>query len=185
MSAPVEREIKLPYESASAARAAVSALGATLRAPRRLQADVILDTTDGRLRDMRSALRVRIEPERAYLTFKGTPQQGPMKVREEIETAVDDGSLTLTILGRLGFTVAFTYHKYREEHALPDVLIAIDETPVGTFVELEGSEAGITTTAVRLGRLPHEYIVDSYRTLYVRECERRGVTPSDRMVFSE
>ncbi len=184
MSAPVEREIKLRFETVAEAREAVAALGATLRAARRLQSDLILDTVDGHLRTARSALRVRLEPTCAFLTFKGPPQPGPMKVREEIETAVADGTVVLQVLGRLGYDVAFVYEKYREEYALADAHLALDETPVGVFLEIEGSEESITRTARNLGRTPSDYLAESYRSLYVRNCLERGVAPGDRMVFS-
>ena len=77
-----------------------------------------------------------------------------MKLREELETVVGDGTLLLRVLEELGFHVWFRYQKYREEFALDDVIIAVDETPVGTFVEIEGSERGIATTAEALGRRP-------------------------------
>lgn len=184
MSAPVEREIKLRFTSVDEARTAVAALGATLRNERRLQSDMILDTRDGTLRDARSALRVRLEPTQAFLTFKGPPQVATMKVREEIETAVADGPALLGLLHRLGYAVAFVYEKFREEWTLPETLVTIDETPVGVFVEIEGSEASINGTAARLGRGPSDYIVDSYRSLYVLDCQARGDLPGDRMVFT-
>lgn len=183
MSGPIEREIKLRFESAEQARSAVGGLGATLRTPRRLQSDVILDTVSGELRTARSALRVRLEASQAFLTFKGPPEPGVMKVREEIETLVGDGPSVLRLLDRLGFRVAFVYEKYREEYEVPDALVTIDETPVGVFVEIEGTEASITATAGRLGRGPSDYMADSYRTLYVRDCLQRGQEPGDRMVF--
>lgn len=184
MSAPVEREIKLRFTGVDEARAAVAALGATLRNERRLQSDMILDTPVGTLRLARAALRVRLEPAQAFLTFKGPPMVATMKVREEVETAVADGPALLDVLHRLGYGVAFVYEKYREEWALPDALVTIDETPVGVFVEIEGTEASITSTAARLGRGPADYIVDSYRSLYVLACQARGDLPGDRMVFT-
>jgi len=60
------------------------------------------------------------------------------------------------------------------EFRLGDVIIALDETPVGTFVELEGSDHGIAAAAVALGRGPADYVVDSYRTLFVHHCQARG-----------
>ena len=116
MSGSLEREIKLRFGSTEDARAAVLALGTTLVRGRRLQSDIILDTSDASLSGARTALRVRLEPERAFLTFKGPPQPSVMKVREELETVVGDGVLLLTILDRLGFRIAFRYEKYREEY---------------------------------------------------------------------
>jgi adenylate cyclase class 2 len=181
MAAILEREVKLSFESAAEARAAVLAAGAAPLRARRLQEDCLLDSCDGCLRERRSALRVRIESGRALLTFKGPVQPSIMKLREELETVVGDGEMLLRILHELGFTVWFRYQKYREEFALDDVIVAIDETPVGVFVELEGSDRGITAMAEALGRSPADYLLDSYRSLFVRHCEREGVAPTDML----
>ena len=134
MSATLEREIKLSFASVEAARAAVLAIGATPLHGRRLQEDCLLDTTNDDLRRRRSALRVRQDGGRCLLTFKGPVQPASVKVREEIETPVGDGTQLMKILGELGFHVWFRYEKYREEFALDDCILAIDETPVGIFV---------------------------------------------------
>jgi adenylate cyclase class 2 len=181
MSATLEREIKLPFETAEAARAAVLAIGATPVHGRRLQEDCLLDTTNDDLRRRRSALRVRQDGGRSILTFKGPVQPGSVKVREELETLVGDGTLLMKILGELGFHVWFRYEKYREEFALGDCIIAIDETPVGVFVEIEGGECGIDVTAQLLGRSPGDYVLESYRALFVRHCERLGIEPKDML----
>ena len=181
MAAILEREVKLSFESAAEARAAVLAAGAAPLRARRLQEDCLLDSCDGHVRDRRSALRVRMESGRALLTFKGPVQPSRMKLREELETVVSDGEMLLRILHELGFTVWFRYQKYREEFALDDVIVAIDETPVGVFVELEGSDRGITAMAEALGRSPSDYLLDSYRSLFVRHCEREGVAPTDML----
>ena len=181
MAAILEREVKLSFESAAEARAAVLAAGAAPLRARRLQEDCLLDSCDGHVRDRRSALRVRMESGRALLTFKGPVQPSRMKLREELETVVSDGEMLLRILHELGFTVWFRYQKYREEFALDDVIVAIDETPVGVFVELEGSDRGITAMAEALGRSPSDYLLDSYRSLFVRHCEREGVVPTDML----
>lgn len=60
-------------------------------------------------------------------------------------------------------------------------MVAIDETPVGTFVEIEGAEQAIVETARALGRTPADYIVASYRTLYLQHCDARGQTASDML----
>ena len=178
----LEREIKLRFDSADEAREKILALGATPLLGRRLQEDCLFDTEDERLRLQRSTLRVRSEGGKALLTFKGPVQPGLMKIREELETVVGDGALLLRVLKELGLHVWFRYEKYREEFAYEDVIIAIDETPVGTFVEIEGSEHGISAAAESLGRSTSDYIVDSYRGLFLQHREAFGFDGHD-MVF--
>jgi adenylate cyclase class 2 len=180
---PLEREIKLRFESADAARAIIVALGATPLHGRRLQEDCLLDTDDELLRRQRSVLRVRSEGGKSLLTFKGPVQPGPMKLRQEHETVVADGEVLLTILEQLGLHIWFRYEKYREEFSSNDVVIAIDETPVGVFVELEGGEAAIHETAMLLGRTPADYITDSYRFLFLQHRDAHGIDGPD-MVFA-
>ncbi len=184
MAATLEREIKLGFRSADEARQAILATGATPLRGRRLQEDYLLDTHDDQLRERRCVLRVRLECGKTLLTFKGPVQNSPMKLREELETVVGDGLLLLRVLEEIGFHVWFRYEKYREEFAHEDVTIAIDETPVGTFVEIEGSEPGIRQTAEALSRQPADYVTDSYRGLYVRYCEQHGLPLAD-MLFEE
>jgi len=178
----LEREIKLRFDSAETARTMVVALGATPLRSRRLQEDALLDTAEGRLAARRAVLRVRHEGGHSLLTFKGPPQPGPMKLREEVETVVADGQALMAILQALGLSVCFRYEKYREEFALEDVVIAIDETPVGVFVEIEGTENGISEMSSALGRTPDDYLLDSYRSLFLQHREQHGLTGSD-MVF--
>ena len=181
----LERELKLRFADAGVARAAVAATGAVLRRARRLQQDALLDTDDGLLRASRSALRVRTEAGRSVLTFKGPVQPSAMKLREEIETDVTDGAALLSVLERLGFRVWFRYEKYREEFSLAASIIAIDETPVGTFVEIEGDEADVAAAAQALGRTSADYLLDSYRGLFARRCEEQGVPFSDMLFPSQ
>jgi adenylate cyclase class 2 len=180
----VEREIKLRFETPDQARDAVLRLGATTLRGRRLQEDALLDTPDGALKRRGCALRVRADAGRHFLTFKGPMQPSVMKLREELETVVGDSELVTGILAELGFRVGFRYQKYREEFSHGDVTIAVDETPLGTFVEIEGADAGIRAAAESLGRSERDYVVASYRTLFLAECEKRGVEPGD-MLFAE
>ena len=68
--------------------------------------------------------------------------------------------------------------------AAADVTVALDETPVGTYVEIEGGEQGIHDMARALGRTEADFILDSYRTLFARYREAHGVA-SANMVFQE
>jgi adenylate cyclase class 2 len=107
-----------------------------------------------------------------------------MKLREELETAVSDADVLQRVLEHLGLRVWFRYQKYREEFSLDGVVVAIDETPIGTFVELEGTEAGITAAAAGLRRTTADYILESYCGLFMRYREALGFRGA-HMVFDE
>ncbi len=181
-TAILEREIKLRFASADEAREAVLATGATPLYGRRLQDDALLDTEDEGFRRKRCVLRVRMENGKSRLTYKGPVQPSLLHIREELETVVGDGEMLLRVFGELGLHVWFRYEKYREEFAHEDVIVAIDETPVGVFVEIEGSEQGIAEMTAALGRTSADYIVDSYRSLFLQHREELGLNGPD-MVF--
>ncbi len=113
----------------------------------------------------------------------------PYKVREEIEVeAADAGNLT-RILEGLGMNGWFRYEKYRTTFRLPDskpwakgLLIELDETPIGTFVELEGPAAAIDRAAMELGYSKRDYVLTNYLRLYMEDCRRKGERPS-HMLF--
>ena len=182
MTAPVEREIKLRYDTPDGARRAVVEAGARPLRARRLQSDCLLDREREPLADRACTLRVRIDGDAARVTFKGAPKLGTTKVREELETAVGDGGMILRVLERIGFRVWFRYEKYREEFRRGDLVIAVDEAPIGTFVELEGGEPDILAMAAALGREPDDFILDSYLALFRAHCAATGASASD-MVF--
>ncbi len=184
MAVALEREIKLRFDDAGEARQAILAAGATPLRGRRLQEDVLLDTDDETLRRKQCALRIRTENGKSLMTFKGPVQRAGMKVREEHETVVGDGEVLLRVFEELGLHVWFRYQKYREEFAAEDCVIAVDETPVGTFVEIEGGEEAILAMTSVLGRTSNDFVLDSYRGLFIKYREQYGITGSD-MVFDE
>ena len=111
------------------------------------------------------------------------------KIREEIETEVGDAKTLGRIFAGLGMRESFHYEKYRTTFQLAGskkwaagLLIELDETPMGTFVELEGPASAIDRAAGALGFSKNEYIVTNYLRLYAEECSRRGEKFGD-MVF--
>jgi len=171
----IEREIKLSFPSTASAREAVDSLGASSIRTRRLQDDRLLDWPDGRLQQSQCVLRVREDTHSARLTFKGPPKISEVKAREEFETPIGDSALLLIILERLGLQVWFRYQKYRAEFEHNGVIIAIDETPIGTFLELEGNENNILKTVQSMGHTREEYVLDSYRSLFVKNRSKRNL----------
>lgn len=139
--------------------------------------------------------------QRTLLTFKRPLAEGSVgsvsaqenhrhKMREEVELEVADAAILTKILEGLGMRGWFRYEKYRTTFRLPaaarwakDLLIELDETPIGTFVELEGLPAAIDQAAQRLGFSTDDYILQNYLALYVEDCRRQGKEPRD-MVFA-
>jgi adenylate cyclase, class 2 len=137
--------------------------------------------------------------QRVLVTFKRPTDEddtstagraGRYKVREEFELEVSDAGALTRILESLGLDAWFRYEKYRTTYALGNshawakgLLIELDETPVGTFVELEGPIEAIDRAAEELGFSKRDYITKSYLQLYVEECHRRSEEPRN-MLFS-
>jgi adenylate cyclase class 2 len=181
----IEREIKLLVHSVPDARAAIIKAGAAPLKCRRLQEDALFDTDDETLRRSGCALRIRIDSGRSLLTFKGPVQPGSMKMREEHETVISDGEVLTHVLESLGMHVWFRYQKFREEFAAEDATIALDETPIGTFIEIEGGERAILSMTWALGRTPDDFILDSYRSLFLARRAEFGLEGCHMMFADE
>jgi adenylate cyclase class 2 len=182
MTLMLEREVKLRFDTPEEARQAILAAGASPLRCRRLQEDCLLDTEDEMLRRRRCVLRIRTESGKSLMTYKGPVQPSRMKERPEHETVVGDGEVMLRVFEALGLHVWFRYEKYREEYSAEDVTIALDETPIGTFVEVEGGEHGILMMTEALGRTPADFVLDSYRGLFIKHRDEFGFAGND-MVF--
>lgn len=180
-----EIEIKLRVEDAAAARRMLRGTGFRVRKRRVFEANRVYDTAALSLRAAKQLLRLRTVGTRHLLTFKGAPLPGKHKRREEWELAVPDATVMEAILTRLGYQLVFRYEKYRTEFSRAGEagVVTVDETPIGTFLELEGPPAWIDRTARRLGFRATDYITLSYGSLYLEYCQLQGVEPS-HLVFS-
>jgi adenylate cyclase, class 2 len=174
------------------------------------ESNVLYDTAEEGLRQRGQLLRIRTEMlggasnkrrnERVLVTFKRPiegddswrEEEGPQrrhKVREEIEVEVSDGADQARIFEGLGMRGGFRYEKFRTTYQLPKsqkwanrLLIEMDETPIGVFMELEGPAKAIDRAAKLLGYEERDYIVANYLSLYLAECRRKGEKPG-HMVF--
>jgi len=167
LAGPVESEIKLRAPGPEAARAAVARIGARLVRARHFEDNVLLDDERGRLGAGGRLLRVRRTPDGGRLTYKGPRlDSSEVKAREEIELSIGEPDVLQSLLAALGLRPVFRYQKYRETYSWKDVEIVVDETPVGTFLEIEGPVQGIHAAAAALGYRRTDYVTDSYATLF-------------------
>jgi len=181
-----ETEIKLVAHDAAAAGRLLRKAGFRVTRRRVFEANTVFDTADRGLRQASLLLRLREAGGMATLTFKGPPLLARHKTREELEATLSSAGTCGLILERLGYQPVFRYEKYRTEFRAPGSsgLATLDETPIGVYVELEGSPRWIDGTARRLGFRERDYITESYGRLYLDWCEARGLPPSN-MVFGK
>jgi adenylate cyclase class 2 len=162
-----EVEVKLRSPDPEKAREAVRRLGAQLVRLRHLEDNLLFDDAGGSLRASGTVLRLRQTPAGGFLTLKGPRVPGlVLKMREERETAVEDVDEVRAILAGLGYRPVFRYQKYRESWSWRGQELEIDETPIGTFIEIEGDEEGIRAAAIALGYAVSDYVNESYVTLF-------------------
>jgi adenylate cyclase, class 2 len=179
----IETEIKVKIEDVEDFCRRLRSLNPGVLSSRHFEDNYVLDFPDQKLKASQCLLRVRFEEGRNVLTFKGAPRpEGIFKTREELETALDDGATILEVFKRIGMRIFFQYQKYRREFELDGVHVAVDETPVGSFVEFEGSEDGIRNLACRMDIKETQFLRFSYYSLYLDFCRTRGETPGF-MVF--
>lgn len=180
-----EVEVKIRIREVAATRRLLRRNGFLVERRRVFESNEVFDTPESALRANRQLLRLRRTGSHVLLTFKDKPIPGKHKTREEIELSLSDSTAFAEILKRLGFQTAFRYEKYRTEFTRPreSGLILLDETPIGNFLEIEGTSAWIDRTAAMLGFTEQQYITDSYASLYLERCAERGVPPS-HMVFT-
>ena len=146
-----EIEVKFIIDDLPAMRRRVLAMGAHLTTPRTYEDNLCFDTPEQRLQQQERLLRLRRD-RRSILTYKEpAPAADPdYKVRHEYEVEVGDFTQMRTILEKLGLMPTMRYEKYRETFLYQDAEILLDETPVGTFMEIEASRAAIRDIATRL-----------------------------------
>jgi adenylate cyclase class 2 len=213
MKSNQEIEIKLRVASVSALRRRLKQLKARRITPRTHELNTLYDTPKKNLSRCGQLIRIRVEhqPSRssqkheapraeAKLTYKGPPQnklnQPPLlgqpkkknlyKVKEEFEVEISDAEQMRRILRALHLRPSFRYEKFRTTYVLKDLRnlkIEFDETPIGTFLELEGSPSAIGRAAKLLGYIPSHYITQTYGALYIADSRRHGSKPTD-MLFS-
>lgn len=181
-SGPLEQEIKIPVERLESVRARLGALGARLEAARQLEDNAVLDTPDLELLGSGRLLRLRRWGSEVVVTFKGPASyKNGVKTRLELETGVAEPDRMLGILGQLGWTVQRRYQKRRETWHLGGVTVALDETPIGCFVEVEGPAGELAAAARALGLDPDAAVSASYQELWQQWRRDHPGAPRDML----
>jgi adenylate cyclase class 2 len=168
----LEIEIKLKVHRELEIRDRIARAGGRLLHDREFEDNRVFDFPDQRLLRRGEMLRIRTLERAVILTFKGPGRvEAGKKVREETESLLapsEAGALT-QIVERIGMAQAFRYQKYRTTWEIKGLHLTLDETPIGTFLELEGDSGSIDSVAGLLGYTPADYIAASYRDLYLME----------------
>ncbi|MGH9390604.1 MAG: class IV adenylate cyclase [Vicinamibacteria bacterium] len=167
MTIQLEHEVKFRLPSWDDGIRRIEAAGGTNTRPRHFESNQLFDYSDSRIGKRDSALRLRFVGDQAWLTYKGPNHgSGKIKQRRESETFLGDGRAMEAILESLGFEVRFRYEKYRASFRLREAELSCDETPIGAFLEIEGSPEEIAETAERLSLDMKEAMSLSYPRLY-------------------
>jgi adenylate cyclase class 2 len=154
-----------------------------VESPRHFEDNILYDTNDHALSRKLAILRVRAAQGTGVLTYKEADDQfssaTQFKKRIEIETPVEDPAILRSIFEKIGFQRFFRYQKYRTVYraTVPggeSLHVMLDETAIGNFIELEGTEAAISNAVRLLGVTKADYILESYLSLQEENCRKQG-----------
>lgn len=162
-----EIEVKFIVDDAAALRQRILGLEATLHHPRTYEDNWCFDTPDQRFQQEDRLLRLRRD-HRNLLTYKEPPltEETEFKVRQEYEVEVSDFDQARALVEKLGFAPSLRYEKYRETFRYGETEILLDETPLGAFVEIEGSRESIDALSKQLNLNDDNRITSSYGDIF-------------------
>jgi adenylate cyclase class 2 len=181
----IEIKLRLP-EKLGKIRHSLHEAGFRIAKPRIHESNTLFDNSKRNMRNHGKLLRLRRAGAHRFLTYKGPSEPSRYKKRQEIEIDLHSGEGLEEIFTHLGYRPVFRYEKYRTEYAEPrgEGTVMLDETPIGNYLEIEGSPRWIDRTARELGFQRSDYITRSYGYLYLAHCRERRITPKD-MLFGE
>lgn len=118
------------------------------------QHDIMLDTPDADLFRSGNKIRIRIEDDKAELTYKGNINTyKDISKREEINVPIHKEEVNnyIKIFSSIGYPVCFQIKKEREVYTKENITITIDSWPIiGYLIEIEGEENKIKEIAKQI-----------------------------------
>lgn len=179
-----EIEIKFRVDDLDALARKLEAAGFYVATSRTHEMNVLYDFPGQTLRRRGQLLRLRKYGEQWTVTHKAKGKTGRHKARAETETSVGEGEAMEGVFARLGLKPSFRYEKFRTEWTDGQGDVVVDETPVGTFAEIEGAPDWIDKIADALGIARAAYITKSYAELFA-DWKRRTRSKAAAMTFKE
>ncbi|GFO96252.1 adenylate cyclase [groundwater metagenome] len=135
----IEVEVKARIKYPKRAERSIIALGASpigIEA----QADTYYSAPYRDFAKTDEALRIRVQDNKYFLTYKGHKMDSISKTRKEYEVEVNDADCMGNILSSLSFTPVATIVKKRKKYRLGDFIISLDEVRnLGCYMEVEVS----------------------------------------------
>ena len=135
----IEVEVKARVKDPKSVERSIIALGASpigIEA----QADTYYSASYRDFTKSDEALRIRVQDNKYFLTYKGPKMDSISKTRKEYEIEVNDADCMGNILSSLGFAPVATIVKRRKKYRLGDFIISLDDVRnLGDFIEAEVS----------------------------------------------
>jgi len=177
-----ETEIKFRLTDPKRLARRLRAGGFRRETPRTREVNTLFDLPGLPLRRRGELLRIRRYGDEWTLTHKAAGPPGRHKSRIETETDVQDGRRLEAIFRSLGLVPVFRYEKFRSYWTDGRGQVAIDQTPIGNFAEIEGPPRWIDRSARRLGLDRADYMTQTYAELF-QQWKRRTGSPAQEMTF--
>lgn len=188
-----EIEVKFPVPDPQELQSRLPHLGFALETPRTFEHNTLYDTVARDLRQRRQILRLRTYGDLCTLTHKRMPENADdsqYKTRIETETLVGDCKALAEVFHQIGYLPVFVYEKFRTEWSRPapgsdhPAHLVVDETPIGTFAELEGPPAWIEQVLAELHIDRGTCMTDSYGTLFTK-WKQASRSSASNLTFEE
>jgi len=135
----IEVEVKARINDQKQAERSIIALGASPIGIE-TQADTYYSVPYRDFAKTDEALRIRVQNNKYFFTYKGPKMDSISKTRKEYEVEVNDADLLGNILSSMSFIPVATIVKKRKKYRLGDFIISLDEVRnLGDFMEVEVS----------------------------------------------